>query len=517
MRDDSASRTPPPSGYKGLFVKNTLLSVAHQLISILAAFFLMPYMIWRMGDEGYGLWMILKIFNIGGYLSLAGMGFQDSIVRYLAKYHVEGHREAFKTLYCSGLMLFFVIGVICCLAVLFFNRHFFLSAFGIATIHAREMQLCLVVYACSFLYEFPSLVLKAFYTSRQDFFSLKLWETLNVLTFTFLVLVVMSFSESILSVVLVETAVYFTLFVVFLCLPFRRCRSWYALGLRHFSLRSLRNVSGMTSYVFFSRISSLVYTKTPEVIIGCFLAPSSMTHYAIISRIPRTIKVLQGVVNSAVLPVAVAFETLNYRDKMKTLFLRGTRYSFLFLTPIVVFTVVCAEDFLRLWIGSEYAFLANLLRAYVLWQYFMLLVAFGSSMYTQKEHFKYLLPYTLLANVVFLSAAIVFARRLELWSILLGLGLSGCITTKVNISLIHKINGFSLAAFFDYVLKVPVIVGASVCLVVLLLLKIYAPFSSIWVLIVYAGLMYVSYLALVYRYGLFDFERSDIKLLLQKL
>lgn len=503
--------------YKRVFVKNTLFGVAQQLISILAAFFLLPYMIWRMGDEGYGLWMILKIFSIGGYLSLAGMGFQDSIVRYLTKFYVEGNIEKFKKLYLSGLILFFAIGVFCCAIVLLFNKYFFLSVFKIANIHVGEVKLCLTVYACSFLYQFPALVLKAYYTSIQDFLKLRLWETLNVVLFFFLVVIVLFFSNSILSVVVVEALVYFTLFMIFLFIPFRYCKGCYSLSIKYFSPNSLKNVSGMTYYIFFNKISGLVYNKTPQIIIACFLTTSHLTYYSIISTVPRIIKLLQGMVNSAVLPLAVSLDTLSYHDKMKSLFLRGTRYSFLFFTPVVVFVMICAEDFLMLWVGSDYMFLANLLRVYVLWQYSMLLVAFGSSMYTQKEHFKHLLPYTISANIVFLCCAIVFARRLELWSILIGLLLSGFITVNINMSLIHKINRFSFNAFFNNVLKAPVIFGVPLCAAILVFLKMCLPFNNIFLLIVYAGIMYFLYMAFVYRYGLFDFEKKDINFLVSRL
>ena len=503
--------------YKELFVKNTLFGIAQQLITIVTTFFLLPYMIYRMGAQSYGLWMILKIFSIGGYLSLAGMGFQDSVVRYLTKFYVEEDIEKFKKLYFSSLVLFFAIGILCCVIILLFNKYLFLTLFKIPDTHADQMQLCLSVYAFSFLFQFPALVLKAYYTSIQNFSRLKLWETLNIVLFFFVIVTVMYFVNNVLSVVFIETLVYFTLFIIFFFIPYRSHRKYYDLNPKYFSLNSIKNASGMTYYLFFNRIFGIGYNKMPQIVIAYFLTPTHVTYYSIISKIPRTLKLLQGMVNSAVLPVAVSLDTLRYQDKMRSLFLRGTRYSFLFLTPIAVFVFICAKDILRLWIGVDYAFLANYLQVYVLWQYLAFFVSFGSSMYTRKEHFKYLLPYALLANVVFLLIMIVFIKRLELWSIIIGLLSSGLITVYINMSLIRKINGFSFYAFFNYILKVPIIFGVLFCAVILLFLKAYAPFNNIFLLIMYAGVMYLSYMVFVYRYGLFDFERNDIILLLQKL
>jgi len=503
--------------YKELFVKNTFFGIAQQLISIVTTFFLLPYMIYRMGVESYGLWMILKIFSIGGYLSLAGMGFEDSVVRYLTKFYVEENIEKFKKLYVSSLMLFFAIGVFCCVIILFFNKYFFLTLFKIPDTHADQMRLCLGVYAFSFLFQFPALVLKAYYTSIQDFSKLRLWETLNIVLFFSLIVTVMFFISSILSVVFVETLVYFVLFMIFFFIPFKSHKEYYDLSIKYFSLNSLKDASGMTYYLFFNRIFGIGYNKMPQIIIAYFLTPSHVTYYSIISKIPRTLKLLQGMINSAVLPLAVSLDTLHYHDKMKNLFLRGTRYSFLFLTPIVVFAIICARDVLRLWMGVDYVFLANYMRVYVLWQYLTFFISFGSSMYTQREHFKYLLPYRILANVTFLLAMIVFIKKLELWSILIGLLLSGLIIIYVNMNLIHKINRFSFYTFFNYVLKIPIIFGVLFCVAILLFLKVYVPFNNILLIVTYAGIMYLFYLVFVYRYGLFDFERNDINSLLQKL
>lgn len=503
--------------FKGFFVKNTLFSVIQQSITTLTIFSLMPYMIWRMGTEGYGFWMVLQIFSIGGCLSLVEMGFQGSIIRYMTKYYTEHNIEEFKNLYFSGIILFHALGILCCIAVLLFNKYLFLKIFSIPPEHADKMQAGLVIYAFSFLFQLPVMVLKAFYTSIQDFLKLKLWETLNILSFALAIFIIMFYATDVFTVVVVETIVHFIFFVIFFIAPLKYYKELYFSNTTHFSLDSLKNISGMTTYLFFYRIFGLIYNRTPQIFIAYFLTPNFMTYYEIINKIPRTLKLMQGVINSAVLPLAVSLDTLKYQDKMKQLFLRGTRYSFLFVTPIVAFVLFYANDILRLWIGTNYVFLANYLRVYTLWQYFNFFISFGQSMYTRTEHFKSMLPYYVFGTALLLIFMSLYMERLELWAVLLGLLLSSSVVIPSNMVIINKINKFSLPEFFIQILQFPIILGALFCVILLFLMKTYLPTTNIILLLVYAAVMYLLYLTVFYRYYLLNSEKKDINLLIQKL
>lgn len=502
---------------KELFVRNTLFSITQQAITTATTFILMPYMIWRMGAEGYGFWMMLQIFSVVGYLSLAEMGFQGSIVRYMTKFLAEKNINAFKDLYSSGFVLFAAIGVVCCVGLMLFNKYFFLKIFPISPDRASEMQASLTVYSISFLFQFPVMILKAFYISIQDFFKLKLWESMNVIVFALLVFTVMFFRSNVLTVVVLETAVHFFFFIVFLVLPFKHYKGLYSFNIKRFSMSSLKDISEMTSYLFFYKIFGLIFNRTPQIFIAYFLTPTYMTYYAIISKIPRTLKLVQGMINSAVLPLAVSLDTLQYQDKMKQLFLRGTRYSFLFSTPVLVFTMLFTEDILKLWIGEDYIFLAAYLRVYVFWQYINFLISFGQSMYTRTDHFKSMLPYYVLGTGSLLLFMFFYIERLELWAILYGLILSSIVVIPSNMVIIRKINKFSLHEFFIIVLKSPVILGALFCIILLFLIRAYLAVDNIMVLIMYAFVMYTFYLYVFYKYCLFDFERNDISLMLKKI
>src|SRR5438132_13334946 len=53
-------------------------------INVLVGIFLSPYILHRLGDEAFGIWIL--IFSATGYYGLFDLGIRSSIVRYVAKY-----------------------------------------------------------------------------------------------------------------------------------------------------------------------------------------------------------------------------------------------------------------------------------------------------------------------------------------------------------------------------------------------------------------------------------------------
>src|SRR5260370_41004556 len=53
-------------------------------LNILAGLFLSPYILHRLGDAAFGLWVL--VFSITGYYGLFDLGIRSSIVRYVASY-----------------------------------------------------------------------------------------------------------------------------------------------------------------------------------------------------------------------------------------------------------------------------------------------------------------------------------------------------------------------------------------------------------------------------------------------
>jgi O-antigen/teichoic acid export membrane protein len=52
-------------------------------LNLLVGLFISPYILYRLGDEAFGIWVL--IFSVTGYYGLFDLGIRSSIIRYVAK------------------------------------------------------------------------------------------------------------------------------------------------------------------------------------------------------------------------------------------------------------------------------------------------------------------------------------------------------------------------------------------------------------------------------------------------
>src|SRR5207302_9345570 len=89
--------------------------------NILVGVFLSPYIVHRLGDEAYGVWVL--IFSLTGYYGLFDLGIRSSIVRYVAKYSATKDYDQLNRLVNTAMFSYGAIGLIC-LAITFAGTYY---------------------------------------------------------------------------------------------------------------------------------------------------------------------------------------------------------------------------------------------------------------------------------------------------------------------------------------------------------------------------------------------------------
>ena len=124
--------------------------------------------------------------------------------------------------------------------------------------------------------------------------------------------------------------------------------------------------------IVFSSSSLLGYTRKHLAAgsIAFLLGPSALGLYDAIERVPRALKSLLGLVNTAVLPHTMRLDASDDEAKLRSLLVRGTRLMLLCALPVAGAVMVYATPLLSVWLGERYAyggpFLVLLMVPYVL-------------------------------------------------------------------------------------------------------------------------------------------------------
>ena len=84
-------------------IKNVTSSWMSLLVNGILGFFLAPFIIHHLGDDAYGLWIL--ICSITGSYGLFDLGIRSSVVRYVSKFHAVGDREELSRLISTTLFV----------------------------------------------------------------------------------------------------------------------------------------------------------------------------------------------------------------------------------------------------------------------------------------------------------------------------------------------------------------------------------------------------------------------------
>src|SRR5713101_6202824 len=79
-------------------------------VNVLVGLFISPYILHRLGDEAFGIWVL--IFSVTGYYGLFDLGIRSSIIRYVSKYTATGEREKLTQFVNTALFSYTCIGVV---------------------------------------------------------------------------------------------------------------------------------------------------------------------------------------------------------------------------------------------------------------------------------------------------------------------------------------------------------------------------------------------------------------------
>jgi O-antigen/teichoic acid export membrane protein len=95
---------------KGQILKNVGSSWFALGVNVVVGIFLSSYILHRLGDTAFGLWIL--IFSATGYYGLFDLGIRSSIVRYVAKYSANDEQEELNRLANTALFSYSAIGLL---------------------------------------------------------------------------------------------------------------------------------------------------------------------------------------------------------------------------------------------------------------------------------------------------------------------------------------------------------------------------------------------------------------------
>ena len=319
-------------------------------VNVAVGFFLSPFILHRLGDDAFGLWIL--IFSITGYYGLFDFGIRSSIIRYVSKYTATKHHEELNRLVSTSLFSYGCLAMILLLITMVGSRYVDVLFRISPGFHSTARMLFLLV-GTSLSIGFPLSVFGGILEGLQKFYVLNLTQVISTLTRALLILVALSHGGGLITIAMITAmfpliaSVSYAVMVMHM-LPLELHR-------RFISGASFREVLNYGSVTFMILLAARLRFRTDAMVIGTFLSASAITYFTIGSKFVDYASEIVQSLAQIFTPMSSHFHTTGNFEKLRKIFMLGNRACALTIFPISTVLILLGKSAISVWVGQRYA------------------------------------------------------------------------------------------------------------------------------------------------------------------
>jgi O-antigen/teichoic acid export membrane protein len=318
-------------------------------MNVLVGIFLSPYILHRLGDTAFGLWIL--IFSVTGYYGLFDLGIRSSIVRYIARYSTSGEQQELRSLVNTALLAYTLIGAAAMMVTIAAMRYVD-RLFQVPPDFLVSARWLLLIVGTSVSLGFPLAVFSGILEGLQRFYVLNSITVSTSLLRALLVVIALQHGGGLLTVALIT--VVFPLIAgvgnflsTLRLLPLR-------FGLRYVKKSSLRQIASYSGTTFLIIVAGKLRFKTDALIVGTFVSAVAITYFTIGSRLVDYATETVSSLAQIFIPMSSQSQARGDIQGLRRILLLGNRASAFIIFPITVILTILGKSVIEAWVGSKY-------------------------------------------------------------------------------------------------------------------------------------------------------------------
>jgi O-antigen/teichoic acid export membrane protein len=320
-------------------------------VELLLGIFMLPFNTSHLGQSAYGLWMLTA--SITFYFSMLNLGYAGALVKYVAQYRAHRDAQGLNQLVST---MFFVFGGIGLLAyavggTIALNLQRF---FNLTAEQATTGRWVLLVMSAYIAMGFPFSVFGAVMNGFQRKYLNGIIGIATSIIVAVVNIVVLLLGYGLTELVVATTSVRMLSYVGYRLNAYRVFPS-LQISTRHFRMSRLKELTGFSAYMLLIDLANKLNYATDSVVIGVFLSTAAVAIWAVAQRLIELTQRLTDQLNGALFPVVVDSATVGNVDRLKVVFLQGTRLSLAMVLPISTSLALLAEPVVLLWVGPQFS------------------------------------------------------------------------------------------------------------------------------------------------------------------
>ncbi len=334
---------------KGQILKNVGSGWFSLGVNVLVGIFLSPFILHHLGDEAFGLWIL--IFSVTGYYGLFDLGIRSSIVRYVAKYSATQENEELNRLINTAMFSYGAIGIAAMLITLV-ATYYVGSIFRIPAEFLVTARWLLLMVGASVSLGFPLGVFSGILEGIQRFYLMYIINVTSTLLRALLIVVALRKGGGLLTVAAITVALPLVNQLLNAVVAFRQLQ--IRLGYKYVNRASLKLIASYSSTTFVIIIAGRLRFKTDALVIGSFISAAAITYFTIGSRLVDYASEVVSSLAQIFIPMSSQSQAKGDLDGLRKIFVVGNRACAFIIFPITAILTILGKSVIEAWVGAKY-------------------------------------------------------------------------------------------------------------------------------------------------------------------
>jgi O-antigen/teichoic acid export membrane protein len=331
-------------------LKNIVSNWVTMITTLAVAFTLLPIMLHDLGQEQYGLWLLIT--SMTGYLGLMNLGIPMASVFFIAKYDSDKNYDSINSIVANSVVLYFIIALASLLigsGMLFaFER-----VYSVPPALRGSSQIAFAVVLINIAIGFLSLVPQAVLQAYHAFVPRNIVTVSVLVTRLILTIGILKVRPDLYSLAFVQL-ICTIMEISCLCLAIRRLFPHIQLRLSFCSWNVVRQIFSFSIFVLILGLGVQLMFLTDSVVIGKFLSFSQIPFYSVPNTLTTYLMEFLVGIAAVVMPIVTNLHSHGDASGLRTIFLKWSKNALSLTLLAGLYLFVFGPGFIRLWVGDTF-------------------------------------------------------------------------------------------------------------------------------------------------------------------
>ena len=332
---------------KKQLIKSSSFRFVEVIASIVLAIILTPYLIHHLGDDNYGLWLL--VLSTLGWFNVIDLGFSYAVQREIIFAIEKSDSTRINVIFSVAIVLFSLLGGVAFLSVMVLALY--PSLLGVAETKFSTTSIALSLLAFKVFFDFVMNAFHGFFTAylRMDIdANISLLNTVIKSLLIYYLIIDMNIYGAVIATIIADIVGH-SLKIIYA----KKLNSSFHFSFKLVSFSEIKSLFSFSKHLIATDVAISINRNVDPVIIAHILGLKMVAFYGVVNNLTKQI---EGVVEAIAGVFQPAFTKLVAKNtEVNALFGQAIKVNFFIVLVLFSPLSILAEDFITLWIGEEYA------------------------------------------------------------------------------------------------------------------------------------------------------------------